>query len=1338
MRLKANFYWPLVLQTICLVFVFMHLQGLSVWAQEMPLLQPEIINDRQGLPQAFVPAILQDRQGFIWMATRDGLCRYDGNHFKVFQPSADERAGISSSSLFGLSLDQQGRIWIFSDHNDVDILDPLRETFINISRQPFFKRWLNDKSDIIDAQYVDKQGRLWISYLSDKILCVDPTTHRIQQYKRPPIPGYFPTFSAFIQDNQGNIWMSNKTGLYQFDQRSNRFIQYILPDNDIRSIRVRQNGHLLALSSRHAFLVNSETGSIQSFDVPTVTDPNAKTDWHHTSIVVDSYGNEYFDQYNTLYRFNEKKGVTVLAQSAQKSKFRSLFIDRSDVLWGGTDRAGVVKYNLKTNLFRAIPYQQDFYHDLLIKDLGVYNVPIPEGAVPYNFRYTFDKAGKMWFNIGTNLMYQLDLRTKQAVSIPFPEPPLSRYAWTDAVDAMATDPAGLIWVVTDSVAMYYERGHWQPFRFPIRAKVNYNGQGNKSGQSSHVEGYILQAVVDEQALWIATRTEGLYRIDRVNGRIEHYTHQLNNSASLSSNELFCLFDDPQDKNILWIGTFGSGLCRFDKRTSQCRRFTTQNGLPNNVVYAAIPDHQGFLWIATNQGICRMDRKSFQTRIYTHEDGLLADEFNRFHYLHLPDDRILLGGLEGITSFYPRQLREDNYQPPVQITDIQVNNRSILPGELTDSLPSQAIDHLELNYDQNFVTIAFAGMQYNRQAKIRYRYQLVGINKNWVETSRPTAEYTDLRWGHYKLLLNASNTSGLWSKYIRELTLIIRPPWWATWWAILLYILVFLGISYVLIRSYLNKQESKQLKAIDAIKKRFYTNITHEFRTPLTLILAPVEQLKQRMHSSTDQQQLEIISQNANQLLGLVNQLMDLSKAEAHVLTLRESQGDLVEFLNRVVQSFEPKAIAKGIQVILRIDQTNAYFWFDTDKLERIVYNLLANALKFTPVGGKVVISLSVDNKYELINSTETHSEQISLVHLEISDNGIGIPAEKLPYIFDRFYQVDNASIEQQNGMGIGLALVKELVEIQHGTIQVTSKPSIGTTFHIDLPYRQATPVSVTAPPPPVLATVEHTESIHELNLPEQRSDGAPVILVVEDNVALCDFIVDNLPDSYNIHRAENGAEGWEKALQIGPDLVISDVLMPVMDGYTLCSKLKKDLRTSHIPVILLTAKTSIDSKLEGLSSGADDYIAKPFYVQELQLRIRNLLEQRRQLRKWVLSSITNPDSSSASESVADPLIVKLCEVIEQNLDDATFGVEELIMASGMSRMNLHRKLKALVDISTGEFIRNYRLKRAAQMLRQGRSVAETAYLVGFEDPSYFARSFRKIYHKTPSAFSKGE
>jgi signal transduction histidine kinase/DNA-binding response OmpR family regulator/ligand-binding sensor domain-containing protein len=1325
--MQSGLIYHRLLGLFALLLTLFITSGVSVWAQALVLPQPEAITFRQGLPQAFVPSIIQDHQGFIWMATRDGLCRYDGNNFKVFQPRADGKPGITSSSLFGLSLDPQGRIWIFSDQNDIDILDPVREKFTNFSRQPAFKKMFG--RDVIDAHYIDRQGRLWLSFLSNKVVCIDPATNQYRHYKRS---GYFPTFSAFLQDKQGTMWMSNRTGLYRLDQRIDSFVPYTLPDNNIKGIFLRATNDLFVLSSRSVMIVNPQTNQIRSVALPAHT--NVSSVWHHTRIVSDSQGNEYFNIYHLLYRFNDKKGIDLVTRLDNQNAFRGLLIDRSDVLWGGTNKEGVLKYNLKTNLFRAVPYQNGFYQDLLVQNLELpidQLPPLPNDVIPYKFRYTFDKTGKMWFNIDNSQFYQIDFQTKKLTTVPFPfpVPPALRHVWTVPVTSIATDPTGRIWILTDSLAFWYEGGRWHPFQHPIRSGGARINQPKSSTLTNGIEGDMLQIVVDEKAIWVATNTQGLYSIDRANGQIKQYKHQPSNLGSISSNQLFCLFADPFDKAILWIGTFGNGLCRFDKRTGTCRRFTTQNGLPNNVIYTAITDQQGFLWIATNQGICRMDRRTFRTRIYTHEDGILEDEFNRFHYLHLPDDRIILGGLGGFTSFYPSKLRDDDYQPPVQITDIQVNNQPLTPEQLPDSLPVQAINHLDLPYNQNFLTVHFAALQYNSQPKIRYRYRLVGLNEKWVETTHPIAEYTDLRWGDYVLKLNASNTSGIWSKHIRVLTLVIRPPWWATWWAILLYIGALAGVIYGLVRSYITQQEAIQLKAIDAIKARFFTNITHEFRTPLTLILAPAEKLKQRLHDVNDRHQLDLINQNATQLLGLINQLMELSRAEAHVLQVNESLGNLTEFIAYLIRSFDDQANTKRIQLIFHAENLQPKYWFDSDKLERIVSNLVANALKFTPVGGKVTVDLMPVEHLDSSEKRNPKTTHNSWVQLTVSDTGVGIPADQLPRIFDRFYQVDNSSTRQQEGTGIGLALVKELVEVQSGTIQVFSEVNSGSIFRVDLPYRPAT-VSEIAQSLPTTVEPEAKESDEE-----QQFDDAPIILIVEDNLLLGNFIADSLPSHYQIHRAPNGAEGLDQAIMLVPDLVISDVLMPIMDGYTLCKNLKEDQRTSHIPIILLTAKASVENRIEGLSLGADDYIGKPFHVEELQLRVRNLLKQRRQLRDWVLASVTNPDPLPKPPAPMDPLLEKLAELVEQNLDDARFGAEELVLESGLSRMNLHRKLKALTGTSTGEFIRNYRLKRSAQLLRQGYTVSETAYLVGFEDPSYFARSFRKVYQMTPSAFS---
>jgi signal transduction histidine kinase/DNA-binding response OmpR family regulator len=1038
-------------------------------------------------------------------------------------------------------------------------------------------------------------------------------------------------------------------------------------------------------------------------------------------IVTDSRGNHYFSQYNILFRFNEKDGPQVMTHLSVNRECISLFMDRSDVLWMGTNGASVYKYDL-----RALPFQTQFYRTNFVQDLLIDGLKIPAAQVPahfaqsypYAFRYAYDGQGDLWFNAGSWPFYRLTKQTQKLTAVSAPGPD---FRLKSPVISLATDPDGKVWFFQDSLAGWYDKTRQRWERFPRRISPSVSDQ-------------VLQVVVDNKALWLATESRGLFRVDRRTGRSTNYVHKRNDPTSLSSNSLFCFFPDPDDPNRLWIGTFGSGLCVFDKRTGRSRRLTVADGLPNNAIYSAMPDQHGYLWIGTNKGLCRMDRRTFKTYTFTRDDGLLSNEFNRFHFLQRADGRIMMGGLEGMTSFYPNQLSLDVFKPAVEITGLQINNQPIKPGpdSPTGGLPAQAVTELTLPHDQNFLTIEFAALQFNRLGKNRYRYRLVGIDPDWVETSRPEAIYTDLQPGHYTLQLNAANTSGIWSSIIRPLDLTIRPPVWATWWAYGLYALAVFGIALGLMHVYLNRlrlrqsillnqREAEQLRAVDEMKTRFVTNITHEFRTPLTLILSPTEQMKRELPDPKNQRRLSAIEKNASQLLRLINQLMDLSKLEANLMAIHEIRGNPTVFVQECLQPFEDQAKAKGVQLTFT-SQIDGDYWFDTDKLERVVNNLVANATKFTPSGGTITVDLQPDESDEKPGLT-----------LTVSDTGVGISADHLPRIFDRFYQIETQSkthipqSPQQEGTGIGLSLVKELVERQGGQIRVDSTEGQGTTFTVWLPYRKAQ-VNDSVP------GLREMES--PLVDPETITDEPPQILLVEDNDDLADFIAESLPAHYHVFRTSNGVEGFEKAVEQIPDLIISDVLMPEMDGYTLCEKLKENRYTSHIPVVLLTAKSSVDSRIEGLSRGADDYITKPFYVQELQLRVGNLLERQRRLRDRIRLDLSRPGPSGASEKPAeiDLFLQQVMALMEANLDNSAFGVDELGQLTQMSRMSLYRKLKTLTGMSTGDFIRLYRLKRSTQFLTEGRSVSETAYLVGFETLAHFSKTFRDYYQISPSQF----
>lgn len=1360
---------PLILRTLGCWLSLLASTG-CLWAQSVPLPQPQVITDRQGLPQAFVPSILQDKQGFIWVATRDGLCRYDGQRFKVFQPDPDGRPSLSFAGLNQLKLDRHGRIWILSERMDIDVFDPRTETFTNLSRQAAFRRLVKHGTGF--SLFVDRKDRLWL-WNGTGTICWDQAKKQGRWYRHQPRQEASIS-SDFVNDvlegADGTIWLATVNGLDRFDEASHRFMHLrqqlgnaqSLPEDSLGAVRLRPTGELMLFSKHYLILLQPSTGQLRSYRIP-----EQGNGWLGAHTAIDRQGTVYFGRLGNLFRFTDQQGVQLVAHWDQPNdECRSLLIDRTNVLWMGTSGAGIRTYDLQPSPFHKYRYQGEFYQDLLTRDsLGLPPVSPAvlatlRGRINYNFRSTFDRAGRFWFNVGTEDLYRLDRKTGQAEHFPLP----IRFRWEGGLIIpcpLTTDPQGRIWAVYDTTACWFDESthRWNRFQYPI--------------PTSLASGPIMELVVDEQALWLASQVGGLWRLDRHNGEVRQYVNRPGDATSLSSNSLYCLSADSADANRLWIGTFGSGLCLFDKRTGRFRRFTQANGLPNNVVYSALPDRHGYLWVGTNKGLCRMNRQTFATQTFTRDDGIMADEFNRNHYIRFPEGNILMGGLEGFTLFNPRQIGQDQFEPVVELTQLQVNNQTVQPNpsapdgadtttsanqSVLGTSPIQATDQLTLAHNQNYLTVQFAALQFNQPTKNQYRYRLNGLEDTWKETTRLEAVYTSLPPGDYVLLVNASNTSGRWSRHVRRLAITIQPPIWATWWAIVLYSLIGLGIAWGLLQIYLNRlrlsqavrlreQEAAQLRAVDTMKTTFFTNITHEFRTPLTLILAPAEQMASENPAPKNRRRLQTIEQNAHQLLGLINQLLDLSKLEASVMPVHESRGNLTEFIRHWLDPLTDQATRQRLALAFDSAVTGDY-WFDAEKLERIVYNLVANALKFTKTG-TITVSLT---------------EASERIRLTVTDTGVGIPAQHLPHIFDRFYQVGGTrfpagtsrprsvghertshrdaagttfgptrtdSADNTNdtpGTGIGLALVQELVQLQGGQISVESQPDQGTTFVVELPYRRVGPEEAA----PDLAIRGH----QLVNDDAWTESNEPQLLIVEDNDELARFIADSLPRTYHIRRAVNGRDGLEQALEHLPDLIISDVMMPLMDGFTLCNQLKTDLRTSHISVILLTAKSSVENRLAGLSMGADDYLTKPFQLTELQLRVRNQLVSKQRQREWVQSSLSNPNSaaSQASPESTDPFLTRLYALFEANLSDAGFGIEQMLSELGMSRTNLFRKVKALTGLTAHDLLRQYRLKQAAKRLRSGVPVSETAWQVGFESPAYFSKCFRDLYEVSPRDF----
>lgn len=1310
-----------------IVFVLHWLAGnwflpAAAWAQSAGFPVPESITAKQGLPQGFVPGIVQDARGFMWLATRDGLCRYDGRSFRVFQPSDTQEMSLSSLGLDNLQTTAEGKIWITTDQGQIDLFDPVRETFVNFSRQAFYQKQFGKR--FLRDMYADRQHRLWLMSDGGGLDYIHLNTQKIRGYHASTgdTSALVRAHVRFVrEDKAGNIWAATNKGLFWQKHGADYFEKYHSAtltdaiDTKVNAWKELNDGRLLLLYDAGMVLLDPATGVGTTRGL--VFDTQAQ---YRHPIVTDSKGNAYFFRMNHLYRFGKDDSLVEFPVQADVHEFKSLYIDRSDVLWAGTNGQGVRKYNLRASYFNTKSYSSGFIYDLLHDFL---NVPpaemakLPADLFSYNFRYAFENPQKMWFSAGRTPLFELDMATRAIKSIPFPVE-IRDIKRSELAISLAKDPDGRMWAIHDSLLFSYQNGVWT--RFPHAIRRGRIQPGIESG--------IIQIVADRQYLWVATTVRGLYRIDKVSGAIRRFGQ---GARSLSTDNLYCLFADPLDENLLWIGTFGGGLCRFDKRTGRCDRLSKRNGLPNDVVYAAIPDRRGNVWVATNQGLCHVNRKTLRTRTYTREDGLMSDEFNRFHALALADGHIFLGGMEGITAFDSKQPNEDRYRPPVYITGIAINNAPLEPRISAGELPVAAMHDLDLAHSQNFLTIGFAAMQYNRTDKIRYRYQLEGVDESWIETETPITKYTDLRPGHYVLRLNASNTLGVWSPEIRELHIRISPPWWQTWWAYLIYFLVFLGVAYGLLRVYVNRlsmqqsiifkqkevdlkaREAQQLRELDEMKTRFFSNITHEFRTPLTLILGPTGQMLEEPRQEKDNKRLSLIERNARQLLGLINQLLDLSKLEAGTTQVDAAWGDLADFVEALTGTFQLAAEAKNATLEFRNRIENRYYWFDHEKLERILTNLLSNAVKFTNEGGRILVTL---------NAAGTEGVEIA-----VANTGTRIPDSQLTRVFDRFYQADQQT-GYREGTGIGLAIVKELTDLQGGAVSVRSgADGFDTIFTVALPYY---------PGEERLAKENAIPKMNGKGHASHEEAHLAKILLVEDHAGLAEFVSDSLAGNYRFYHAGNGEVGLAMAAEIMPDLIISDVMMPIMDGYVFCKHIKSNLETSHIPVVLLTAKSALESRVEGLELGADDYITKPFHLPELRLRIRNLLDRQARLYERLRAGFATPAALPPDrETITDPFLIRLHHILDTRLEDPDFGVTELIREIGMSNSSLNRKLKTLTDLSAVELIRNYRLKKAAALLSEGIPVSEAAYAVGFDNLSYFAKCFRDLYNMTPREFA---
>jgi signal transduction histidine kinase/DNA-binding response OmpR family regulator/ligand-binding sensor domain-containing protein len=1354
-------------KTFVLLFILCFHRLLAQTSSEFTLLSTD-----QGLSQGMVFDILQDRNGFLWVATKNGLNRYDGYHFQIYTHDPFDQFSLASSEIRKLFEDSRGRIWICHSEG-LDIFVPQNGLFFHL--KPYGPTGFDEDQDYRSPRFAElPDGTVW-AVDSSKIWKFEVLEGVLEKAAAagnafPDLPcriietprqaGQPLEVTSILLSQNRTLLVGTSQGFYRLNPASGQMTLEGLPDARVFIIGEARGGQIwlegvwydtmgsVTVYSKYV-LISWLNGVQQGYPVGVVPSGFA-------------YQRPVFqlDEAGFLWRLGGNKLVkappSVLAAGgtpevewtfadalARNPYFYlpAFVVDRSGIVWLGTSGFGVIKVNLTKPKFSSyLPYttQRQIFEDpqgRLFTSMNESRLYLSEKFDRYganfwlhdipiwgNYSIVFDTAGCSWYNRGDGILHRFDVRTRQHRS----------FLWQGF--GLVRTKGGKLYSAGETGLQEFnprtEKSAFYPFDQP-----------QKSPGFSIYSYYLYEGA--DNTLWIFG-FEGLIRASAKAGDFQFSYFKNNPDApnTLSNNSVLCVLDDPlEPARFLWVGTKG-GLNRLDKQTGDFKHYKTAQGLPDDVVYGILPDDNGHIWLSTNKGLCRFQVREETTKNFTVADGLQNNEFNQSSYLKTRNGALIFGGINGLTVFHPDSLRFNEHLPQTRIIGIKVNNKSLPPGEVAVR---------QFAHDQNFLTLEFAALEFSNPAQNRYRYKLLRHGffdrlkgDSWVDLGENNVvQFANLSPGSYTFRVLGSNNDGFWSQQPAEFHFEIRPPWWASWWAYLLYVGVVAGLIWWIyryqLRQKLEHQETRRLRELDEFKSNFFTNITHEFRTPLTVILGTTEQLA----TGSDQwalaaerpavkSKLSLVKRNSENLLRLINQMLDLAKLESKSLSINYVQGDVLPYMRYIAESLHSLANAQNVLLRVESPESAMVMDYDPERLLQIVYNLLSNAIKFTPSGGKIVLRVARSEELRTLPTLQ----------ITVSDTGAGIAADELPYIFDRFYQAKNLEKAKSGGTGIGLALTKELVTLLGGEISVQSEVGKGTVFTVHLPIKSNGPM-VSGHPLPIEKPLKPYISPTVAALPEFQPSNSNLqtILLIEDNPDVVEYLTACLQKNYTLDFAYNGRSGIEKALEHIPDLIVSDVMMPEKDGFEVCETLKNDERTSHIPIVLLTAKAGVENRIAGLRRGADAYLAKPFHEEELLVTLANLLDGRRKLQaRFAASGFTIAETSDATATrpkstmdMEDVFILKVKNAILENLSNSNFSVDDLCRTLAMSQPQLHRKLTALTNKNATLFIRTIRLAKAKELLlEKAMNVSEVAWAVGFDDPKYFSRVFAEEFGVPPS------
>lgn len=1319
---------------------------------------------KDGLSQISVVKILQDSKGFMWFATRNGLNRYDGTEFTVYKHVPEDSLTLSDNSILSLAEDADRNLWVGTSHglNKMD----MKTEYIRRFDHP---KYGNMGSLQISALFVDSENRLWVGtnkglfrYVSesDTFLRIDlngvikeedvgaiyeTRKHQLligtiskglfvcdmngKLLKHIPADGSrnaLPTsnIATLFEDSYGKIWGGgNTSGLFQIDLAGDSVHTFhmgncALTTNSIRCI-AEVYGLLLIGTfdglyvmdlSTHQLRQHSDifmgTGSLSHFSIWSLLVDRTQTVW------VGTYagGVGYSNKFNNRFTFHDP----VEELDAFFGIYGNAVCTEDSTLYIATEGRGLLDYNLRTGIYRnfLIGDSHSQYNQNIIKSL------LKEGDALY---------------CGTSrgTIYKFDMRTKKySLFYKFPN--------GMSVYGMLPDKKGGMWIVGSNSAwgLTYLDANKKLSR-PLPSKNSVSAVGSSR----------CLLWLRDNVLLVGTRSNGLIKYDIENQKYTSYNDKKSRKEErLLNNYVTAIVRD--SKGRIWVGTFGGGISLYDEKKGVVRTVTQADGLLSNDVCAIVEDDDHKLWISLSDGVAEFFPEEDKIINYSSQNGIGVEEFTPHSGVLLPNGELYFSGNNGFVTFNPRDLQINPFVPPLVFTHLYVNNKLITVGDDTGILPTAVLDDVEridLKYDENNLSIGYCALNFIFAQQNQYAVFLEGYDKDWnFVANNHRVYYTNLSPGTYEFKVRAANNDRIWNQEPRELCIVVHPPFWKTWYAYTFYALAFVSVIALIMYYMLKKQkleselsfqqkERRQLETFHQEKIRMFTNFSHELRTPLTLIIAPLQELMSMpVLTSTVKNKVGLIYTNAQRLLLLVNQFLDLRKNEEGKLTLHVTHTDFYPFMLEIYYAFN--YLARNKQIDLKFDQKeeSVYVWLDKVLIEKVVFNLLSNAIKFTPGGGEVVFSFAEISREELpkaYRDTITLPSETEFICLRVADTGVGIPENELANIFNPFHQVESNSGNLKNlGTGIGLSLTNSIVHLHHGYIEVLKNTPRGTVFNVYLP------VSSCAYDDAVLVKGEYKEEVIPLG-ENARFDieRKHTVLLAEDNDEVRNYVKECLEPYFYVIDVNNGKDALDLCYEKYPNLILSDVMMPQMDGLELCNRVKNDMQLGHIPVILITAQSMIMQIKEGYSAGADDYIVKPFSMDVLICRIQNLLEAREKLKK-VYGKKFSPEAMGIEiVSSDDRFTQKFYEVVEKHLNDPDLSIETVSKEMGLSRANFYRKLKEISDLRPIDLIRNKRLEVAAKLLATSDyTVSEIANFTGFNSHSYFTTCFTKVYGYSPS------